>query len=186
MRARVDLGGRPLEVCEMPSGTPTAFATDALVLEFRRVTARLVQAGAISGEMSTRLEKAVSGSILHGEEMHRRLARLLFDVLASVEDGILKQGVHVLRLEGGQLALHLESVAPALFGAQRCALPIGQLRRLCRFGWQYLRDVVVENSARVTFGPNEDRRRAVILDVAKANEFVGNRRRVVPLGVEPG
>lgn len=170
----------------MPPSTSTAFATDAIVLEFQRVAARLVQAGAISGEMSARLVQAVSGSILDGEEMRRRLARLLFDVLAGVEDGTLKQGVHVLRLEGGRLALHLESVGPALLGAQRSALPIGQLRRLCRFGWQQVRDVVVESSLRVTFGPNEDRRRAVILDVAKANEFVGNRRRIVPLGVEPG
>ena len=158
--------------------------TESLVLEFQRVTARLVQAGAISRKLSARLLQAVSRSSLAGEEMHRHLRQLLVGVLASVEDGTLEQGVHVLRLEGGRLALHLESAGPALFRAQRCALPAGELRRVCRFGWQHFRDVVVANSERVTFGPEEDRRRAVILDIARANEFVEKHQAVVPLGRE--
>jgi hypothetical protein len=165
--------------------TPTATAeTESLVLEFQRVTARLLQAGAISRKLSARLVQAVSRSSLVGEELHRRLLQFLVGVLAGVEDGTLEQGVHVLWLEGGRLALHLESIGPALFRAQRCTLLTGELRRVCRFGWQHFRDVVVANSERVTFGPEEDRRRAVILDLARANEFVEKHQAAVPLGRE--
>lgn len=166
-------------------GPPVAFPSQeergAIVLEFQRLLARMTHLGLMSRNSSTRLMRAANRQHARAEEVRSSLPKLILEALLSIEDGTLEEGTHYLRTDG-LVALHLESMAAAMFHARRSSFAAREMRRLFHFGWLHFRQVVVARSERVTFGPEEDRRRAVILDVAKANEFVGNRRPAVPLG----
>lgn len=167
----------------MPDNDPTPFpdnaARDALVLEFQRLTAKLVSVGLMSRVSSNRLARAVNGQRARAEEARQLLPQLILAVLLCIEDGTLKEGTHYMRNDGA-VALHLESVAPAMFRAERSKLTAREMRRLLHFGWLHFRDVVLARSERMMFGPDGDRRRAVVLAVDKAYAFVGGRAPVVP------
>lgn len=167
----------------MSDTTSTPFpdndARDALVLEFQRLTAKLVSVGLMSRVSSNRLVRAVNGQRARAEEARQQLPQLILAVLLGIEDGTLKEGTHFAR-SNGAVALHLESVAPAMFRGQRSKLTAREMRRLLHFGWLRFRDVVPARSQRMMFGPEEDRRRTVVLDVEKAHAFVGSRAPVVP------
>jgi hypothetical protein len=66
-----------------------------------------------------------------------------------MEDGTLKEREHFLRLKDDHVALHLESVAPALFHAGRGRHPSRQMRSLFHFGWVHFREVVRARSERM-------------------------------------
>ena len=156
-----------------PTPFPSADEREALVLEFQRLTARLVRAGLLPRSSATTLIRGVNEARTQAEQMRRELPELVQAILLSFEDGTLRDGVHVVAAHG-RLALHLESVATALYRMERSQLTARSMTRLFRFGWQHFREVVVARSQRATFGPNEDRRRAVVLDLRKAHEFVGS------------
>ncbi len=178
------VGHRVSSGMSTPDETPIPFPNneerDALVLEFQRVTARLVRAGLLSRVSATRLARGLNHQRSKAEDVRHGLPKLMLDVLLAVEDGTLNEGVHVLHVKDGKLALHLESVAPALFKAKRSNLAARDMRRLFHFGWLHFREVVQARSERMVFGPEEDRRRTVILNLAKAYEFVGSRPPAVP------
>lgn len=152
---------------------PTAEERSALVLEFQKVTARLVRAGLISQVSATRLVRGIHHAGSVADETRHALPKLILEILLAVDDGTLQEGLHYRRIDTDHLALHLESIATRLYRAQRTNLTAKEMRRLTRFGWAHFRDEVVEKSKRVCFGEDDDRRRAVILNVAKAQQFVG-------------
>lgn len=157
---------------------PSAEERSALMLEFQKVTARLVRAGLISQVSATRLVRGMHRAGSAADETRSALPKLILELLLAVDDGTLQEGLHYRRIDAGRLALHLESIAKRLYRAQRTTLTAKEMRRLTGFGWAHFRDVVVEKSKRVCFGEEDDRRRAVILDVAKAQEFVGMKSAV--------
>lgn len=159
---------------------PNNEARDALVLEFQRVTAKLVSAGLMSRVSSNRLMRAVNVQRTKAEVERQQLPQLILAVLLCIEDGTLTEGTHFVRRDGG-VALHLESAAPAMFRAERCRLTVREMRRLFHFGWLHFRDVVRARCERVMFVPNEDRRRTVLLDIEEAHAFVGTRAPAVPV-----
>lgn len=163
-----------------PSPFPNNEARDALVLEFQRVTAKLVSASLMSRVSSNRLMRAVNVQRTKAEVERQQLPQLILAVLLCIDDGTLTEGTHFVRRDGG-VALHLESAAPAMFRAERSRLPVREMRRLFHFGWLHFRDVVKARCERVMFVPNEDRRRTVLLDVEKAHAFVGTRAPAVPV-----
>jgi len=153
---------------------------DALILEFQRLAARLARAGLMSRASSSRLMRSMNQERTHAEEKRHAFPELVLDVLLAFEDGTLKEGEQLVRLEDGCVALHLESVAPALFNAGRGSLPVRQMRSLLHFGWLHFRDVVRARSERVRFGPEEGRRRTVIIHIPSARTLVGNQPTPVP------
>jgi hypothetical protein len=157
---------------------PSAEERSALVLEFQKVTARLVRAGLISQASATRLVRGIHHAGSVADETRHALPKLILELLLAVDDGILQEGLHYRRIDDGRIALHLESIAIRLYRAQRTTLTAKEMRRLVRFGWAHFREVVVERSQRVCFGEEDDRRRAAILNVAKAQEFVGMKSAV--------
>lgn len=163
-----------------PSPFPNNEARDGLVLEFQRVTAKLVSAGLMSRVSSNRLMRAVNVQRTKAEVERQQLPQLILAVLLCIEDGTLTEGTHFVRRDGG-VALHLESAAPAMFRAERCRLTVREMRRLFHFGWLHFRDVVRARCERVMFVPNEDRRRTVLLDIEEAHAFVGTRAPAVPV-----
>lgn len=163
--------GRPL---------PSTEERDALVLEFQRLAARLVQAQLISKATSARLVRSMNRERRSTEDRRNKLAQLVLDVLLSLDDGTLKDGQHFVRQDGDRVALHLASLGPALFRAKRMELSSAELRGLVTFGWLHFRAVLVSRSGRARFGADDDRRRVVVLHEPSAREFVGARKKAVP------
>lgn len=159
---------------------PSNAARDALVLEFQRLTAKLVSVGLMSRVSSNRLMRAVNVQRAKAEVERQQLPQLVLAVLLSIDDGTLTEATHFVRRDGA-VALHLESVAPAMFRAERSKLTVREMRRLFHFGWLHFRDVVKARCERVMFVPNEDRRRTVVLDLEQAHAFVGTRAPGVPV-----
>lgn len=153
---------------------------DALVLEYQRITARLAREGILSSVSATRLMRGMNHQRAKAEEVRFDFSKTVLAILRAVEDGVLKDGIHYRRGKPDFLAIHLEDVALAMTRTQRLRRTARDLRRLFRFGAEHFPKVVVARSARVMFGPDDDRRRAVVLDLAHASEFVGCRPLVVP------
>lgn len=161
-------------VPEIPSLTKVE--RDALVLDFQRLAARLVQAKLLSASTSTRLMRSLNRERLAADDRQRKLAQLVLEVLLGLGDGTLTEGQHFVRLDDEHVALHLASLGTALFRAQRMALTSAELRSLVNFGWQHYRNVLVSRSGRARFGADDDRRRVVVLHEPSAREFVGARK----------
>ena len=159
---------------------PTKEERDALVLEFQRLSARLTHAGLISSASATRLMRSMSRERRDAEVRRHELPKLILAILLGIEDGTLEERDHFVRPSDDRLALHLESIAQPLFRAHDTSWNAREMRRLFRFGWLHFREVVVARSDRARFGPEEDRRRVVVLHVPSANEFVGRRSNAVP------
>ncbi len=68
----------------------------------------------------------------------------------------------------------------ALHQAKRATWPARTMRSLFHFGWLHFREVVHARSERMRFGPEEERRRTVIVHVPSAHNFVGSRAASVP------
>ena len=166
--------------CDAPIPFPDKEERDALILEFQRLAARLTRAGLLSRASSSRLMRSMNQERRHAEEKRHAFPELVLAVLLAVEDGTLTEREHFMRLSGDRIALHLESVAPALYRAGRSLLPARTMRSLFHFGWLHFREVVRARSERIRFGPEEDRRRTVIVHVPSAHAFVGSRPRAVP------
>jgi hypothetical protein len=167
-----------------PTDAPIPFTNKAervaLVLEFQRITARLAQAKLISLDASTRLMRMVNRERRAADERRNELSELIFQILRGIEDGVLKEGEHIMLLDGDRVALHLASLAPALVQAKRITLPLADLRSLINLGWQQFRGVLLARTERVFFNREGDRRRAVILHVPSAYKFVGAIPKPVP------
>lgn len=153
---------------------------DVLVLEFQRVTRRLAQLGLLSRRSSDRFIEQVNRHHAAASAAGRALPALLRQILLGIEDGTLLNRRDYLRRGDAVVALHVESVARVMYRAKRTVLTAQAMRRLFYFGRLHLREVVTSCSERVTLGPGRDRRRAVILNVEKAQEFVGGRFFPVP------
>lgn len=153
---------------------------EALVLEFQRLAARLVQAQLISTTTSSRLVRSMNRERRTTEDRRNKLAQLVLDVLLSLDDGTLKEGQHFVRQDGDRVALHLASLGPALYRVKRLELSSAELRSLLTFGWRHFRDVLVSRSGRARFGAEDDRRRVIVLHEPSAREFVGAQKRAVP------
>jgi hypothetical protein len=159
---------------------PSADEREALVLEFQRLAARLVQAQLISNTTSSRLMRAMNRERRTTEDRRNKLAQVVLDVLLSLDDGTLKEGQHFVRQDGDHVALHLASLGPALYRVKRLELSSAELRGLVTFGWRHFRDVLVSRSGRARFGADDDRRRVIVLHEPTAREFVGARNKAVP------
>jgi hypothetical protein len=162
------------------SPLPSPEEREALVLEFQRLAARLVQAQLISRATSARLVRSMNRERRTTEDRRNKLAQLVLDILLSVDDGTLKEGQHFVRQDGDRLALHLALLAPALFRAKRLELSSFELRSLLTFGWRHFRDVLVSRSGRARFGADDDRRRVVVLHEPAARALVGAPPKPVP------
>ncbi|GAB4215621.1 MAG: hypothetical protein OHK0013_41350 [Sandaracinaceae bacterium] len=165
---------------DAPIPFPDKEERDALILEFQRLAARLTRAGLMSRASSSRLMRSMNQERRYAEDKRHAFPELVLAVLLAIEDGTLKEREHFVRLEGDRVALHLESVAPALYHAGRGQLPARQMRSLFHFGWLHFREVVHARSERMRFGPEEDRRRTVVVHVPSAHDFVGSRPAAVP------
>ncbi len=157
-----------------PVPFPTSDERDALVLEFQKAVARLVPAGIMSTQSTSRLVRNVQRARKRVEDQRRALPDLVLAMLLATEDGTLVLGQHVLKADG-TLAVHIGDAAQALFRAERATLTPREMRALLQLGEAHFGDVVLACGQRVVFGPDGDRRRAAVLDVAKAYEFVGGR-----------
>ena len=168
----------------LPNDAPVPFPEkeerDALILEFQRLAARLTRAGLMSRASSSRLMRSMNQERRYAEDKRHAFPELVLAILLAIEDGTLKEREHFLRLKDDHVALHLESVAPALFHAGRGRHPSRQMRSLFHFGWVHFREVVRARSERMRFGPEEDRRRTVIVHVPSAHKFVGSHPAPVP------
>lgn len=153
---------------------PTSDERDALVLDFQKAVARLVPAGIMSTQSASRLVRGVQRARKRIDEKRQALPEVLLAILLATDDGTLVAGSHVLEMDG-KLAVHIGDTAQALFRAGRTKFTPRELRALLQFGETYFGDVLLACGQRVVFGPDGDRRRAAILDVAKAQEFVGGR-----------
>ncbi|MBC7174051.1 MAG: hypothetical protein H5U40_16535 [Polyangiaceae bacterium] len=165
---------------DAPLPFPTQEERDALILEFQRLAARLTRAGLLSRASSTRLMRSMNQERRLAEDKRHALPELLLAILLSLEDGTLMEGRDFVHGQEGLVALHLESVAPVLFRAQRTSWAPREMRRLFHFGWLHFREVVRARSERMRFGREEDRRRTVVVHVPSAYEFVGSRPKAVP------
>jgi hypothetical protein len=152
---------------------------DVLVLEFQRVTRRLAQLGLLSRRSSDRFIEQVNRHHAAADAAGRALPALLRQILLGIEDGTLLNRRDYLRRGNTVVALHVESAARVMYRAKRTVLTAQAMRRLFYFGRLHVCDAVTSCSARVSFGA-KDRRRAVILNVEKAQEFVGGRFFPVP------
>ena len=74
---------------------PTKEERDALVLDFQRLAARLVQAKLLSATTSTRLMRSLNHERRAADDRRSKLAQLVLEVLLSLEDGTLKEGQHL-------------------------------------------------------------------------------------------
>lgn len=163
-----------------PLPFPTKDERDALILEFQRLAARLTQAGLISRVSSDRLMRSMNRERRYAEDKRHALPELVLNILLGIEEGTLKEREHFMRMKDEHIAVHLASAGPALFKAGRGRLTQAEARSLFHFGWLHFRNVVVARSERARFGPEEDRRRVVVLHVPSAYEFVGARPKPVP------
>lgn len=152
----------------------------AAVLEFQKAAAQLVRAGCITADDSIRMVRFVNRAGKAAVQKRDDLRELVLAIMLSVDDGTLHEGRDVQTTPNG-LALHVESLARALFRAQRCSHTADRLRGLFKFGARYFGDVVLARSKRVMFGSEGDRKRAVVLDIDRAWEFVGGRPLRVPI-----
>lgn len=159
---------------------PSSEEREALVLEFQRLAARLVQAQLISSTTASRLVRSMNRERRTAEDRRNKLAQLVLDVLLSLEDGALNEGQHFVRQHDDHVALHLASLGPALFRAKRIELSSAELRSLVTFGWRHFRDVLVSRSGRARFGADHDRRRVIVFHEPSARKFVGARKKAVP------
>jgi hypothetical protein len=163
-----------------PAPFPSAEEHEALILEFQRLAARLARAGLLSRTSSTRLLQSMGQRRTKAEATRHELPHLILTLLEAIEDGTLEERVDYVRDGDELVGLHLESTARALWRARRGTHTAREVRHLLHFGWLHLRDVVVARSERMMFGPEEDRRRAVVLHLPRAHEFVGSRPPAVP------
>jgi hypothetical protein len=167
-----------------PSDAPVPFPTtqerDELILEFQRLAARLTRVGILSRTSSSRLMRSMNQQRRQAEDKRHAFPELLLAIVLGVEDGTLKAGADFVHGDNGLVALHLESIANTLHRAQRGSWAARTMRSLFHFGWRHFREVVNARSARMQFGPEEDRRRTVIIHVPSANDFVGGRTAPVP------
>ena len=108
---------------------------DALVLEFLRLAARLAQARLIAPAASKRLMRTLHRERRLADERQGQLATWVFNILAGLEDGTLKEGEHFARLPDERVAIHPEAVATALYRAERGRLLRRELRALLELGW---------------------------------------------------
>lgn len=162
---------------------PHTFTSDeleALVLEFHRLTAKLVRARLITVAASVRLMRAIQREKRAAQDLRAALSKLVLDTLLGIEDGTLKEREHFVRLPDDRLALHPESVAIALGKAGRTRLLRREVKALLLMGWQQYRHVVVDRTSRARFDGDGDRRRVVILHEPTAYEFVGAHKMAVP------
>ena len=159
---------------------PSPAEREGLVLEFQRLSARLVQAQLISSTTSARLVRSMSRERRTTEDRRNKLAQLVLDVLLSLEDGTLKEGQHFVRQDSDHIALIFASLAPALYRIKRLELASAELRSLLTFGWRHFRDVLVSRSGRARFGADDGRRRVIVLHEPSAREFVVARKKAVP------
>lgn len=169
-----------LQSADASSPFPSTEERDALVLEFQRLAARLAQAKLIAPATSVRLMRTIHRERRLADERRGQLSDLVFNILVSIEDGTLKEGVHIVRLSDNRVAIHPETVATALYRAERGRLLRRELRSLLELGWRHARDVVVARSERVRFDREGDRRRCAILHIPSAEIFVGARSVAVP------
>lgn len=160
--------------------TFTSDELDALVLEFHRITAKLVRARLITVAASARLMRAVQREKRNAEDTRAALSKLVLDILLGIEEGTLKEGEHFMRLPDDNLALHPESVGAALGKAGRTNLLRREVKSLLLMGWQQYRHVVVDRTCRARFNGDGDRRRVVVLHEPTAYEFVGAHKKAVP------
>lgn len=170
-----------LATTNAPIHFPTKEERDELLLEFQRLAARLTQAGLISRVTSDRLMRSMNRERRYADERRHALPALVLDILLGIEEGTLKEREHFLRMKDEHVAVHLASAGPALFKAGRGRVTQAEARRLFHFGWQHFPHVVVARSERARFGPEEDRRRVLVLHVPSAYEFVGAKPKAVPL-----
>lgn len=159
---------------------PSSEERQTAVLEFQKAAARLVRAGCITADDSIRMVRFVNRTGRVAVEQRDSLRDLVLTVLLSVEDGTLREGAEFLWIPKG-LAIHVESTARALFRARRSSRGTRDLQRLFRFGARRFSDIVLARSERAMFGGGQDRRRAVVLDIDRAWEFVGGRPLRVPI-----
>jgi len=145
---------------------------DALFLEFQRLATRLTYEGYVSVETSTRLVRVVNQERRHAEDRRRELSKLVLAILRAIEDGVLEEREHFVRLEGDRIAMHLESIAKALVRPLDVSWNAREMRRVFRDGSRRFRDVVVTRSGRARFG--DDRRRVVVLHAPSAYQLAGN------------
>lgn len=165
---------------DAPITFPTKEERDALILEFQRLAARLTRAGLISRASSSRLMRSMNQERRQAEDKRHAFPELVLAILLAIEDGTLKDGADFVHGDNGFVALHLESIAKTLHHAKRATWPARTMRSLFHFGWLHFRDVVHARSERMRFGPEEDRRRTVIVHVPSAHALVGSRPRAVP------
>lgn len=158
---------------DAPSSFPNPEERDALVLEFQRLAARLARAGLVSRASSSRLMRSINRERRCAEDKRRAFSELVCNLALGIEDGTLKEREHFMRLKNDHVAIHLESTSPALYQAGLGKLLAREMRSLCHFGGLHFREVVIARSERVRFGPEDDRRRTVIVHLPSAYEFVG-------------
>ncbi len=165
---------------DAPVPFPTKEERDALILEFQRLAARLTRAGLLSRASSSRLMRSMSQERMSAEDKRHAFPELVLAILLAIEDGTLKDGADFAHGDNGFVALHLESIAKTLHQAKRPTCPARTMRSLFHFGWVHFREVVHARSERMRFGPEEDRRRTVIVHVPSAHKFVGSHPAPVP------
>ena len=165
---------------DAPVPFPTTQERDELILEFQRLAARLTRVGILSRTSSSRLMRSMNQQRRQAEDKRHAFPELLLAIVLGIADGTLKAGSDFVHGDNGLVALHLESIANTLHRTQRGSWPARTMRSLFHFGWMHFREVVNARSARMQFGPEEDRRRTVIIHVPSANDFVGSRPAPVP------
>ncbi len=145
-----------------------------LLMDFLRVTARLVQAGVITREISNQLARQVNQGGRKLEDRRCAFSGFADAMTTSLRDGILVEGRHV-RVSNTTLALHIESTAEALRSSGRRSETPAQLRVLLDRAREVFPDLVLSKSERVCFNGAEDRRRAYVLSLPALEEFVGRK-----------
>lgn len=170
----------PTPTDEATLSFPTKEERDALLLEFQRLAARLTRAGLLSRTSATRLARSMQDARRSAEDQRHAFPEALLAILLAIEDGTLKERVDFVRGGDGFVALHLETIATTLKAARRPTWPARELRSLFHFGWLHFREAVRARSERMRFGPEEERRRTVIVHVPSANRILGGREVAVP------
>lgn len=168
------------EVATTPLPFPSREERDALVLEFYRLAARLSRAAVVTQETASRFMRMINQERRAAEDRLFELSTLVLAILQAVERGTFKEEEHFVRRDGNQLAIHLESIAKPLFNFHDTNWDATQLRVLMKFGARHFSHVVRAHSDRAFFAYH--RRRVIVLHEPSAYEFVGYRKKVVPLG----
>ena len=98
----------------------TKVERDALVLDFQRLAARLVQAKLLSASTSTRLMRSLNRERLAADARRQKFAQLLLEVLLGLGDGTLTDGQHFVRLDDEHIARaeQIATLCPAMFHAR--------------------------------------------------------------------